>query len=65
MPKIKPEKVAGIVALAYLFVIPATGVFLYQRLKMAENETAEIWRYLDGRGSKPNLPENGEMDLSL
>jgi hypothetical protein len=41
--KIKPERVAGIVALSYLVLIPAAGVFLWKRQEMMGRNIDEVW----------------------
>lgn len=47
MKKPKLDNVAGLVALSYLVLIPAEGIFLWNRIQMVETEIAEVRRYLD------------------
>lgn len=42
MPKIKPERVAGIVALSYLVLIPAAGLLMYQKIRVIDRDVLEI-----------------------
>lgn len=33
MPKVRPERIAGIVALSYLVLIPAAGAYFYVKVR--------------------------------
>lgn len=43
MSKVKPEKIAGIVALSYLVLIPAGAIFAWQRLDQMKRDVDDIW----------------------
>lgn len=43
----KPEKVTGVVALAYLVLIPAAGIFLWNRLQLVEREVEDLAFHLN------------------
>lgn len=42
--RVKPEKVAGIVALSYLVLIPAGGYFLWRQANLINQELSDVWR---------------------
>lgn len=42
---IKPERIAGIVALSYLVLIPAGGFYILRRVQMLERNVEDVlWR---------------------
>lgn len=43
MPKIKPEKIAGIVALTYLVLIPGAGYLGWKKILKVEKDIDEAW----------------------
>lgn len=45
MPRggIKPEKVAGIVALSYLVIIPVVGAWGYLKLRALDKDVETLW----------------------
>lgn len=43
MSKIKPERVAGIVALSYLVLIPVGALLAYQKLRVIDQDVTTIW----------------------
>ncbi len=55
-PIIKPERIAGIVALSYLVLIPVGAAIAYKKLRYIDNSLDHVWMEL-------NLPvdENGEI----
>lgn len=42
--RIKLEKVTGVVALAYVVLIPAAGVLVWQRLNQIDEDVTELWK---------------------
>jgi hypothetical protein len=58
MPKIKPEKIAGIVALSYLVLIPAAGVAAYLKMRTMDQDLLDILTQLnmEGRADRSGLP---------
>lgn len=46
LKKVKPEKVAGIVALSYLVLIPAGAIFAWQRIKAVDQDVTTMWMHL-------------------
>lgn len=44
MFKIKPERVAGVVALSYLVLIPVGAFVLHRRVQILEEDTDALWR---------------------
>lgn len=56
MPKgPKPERIAGIVAMSYLVLIPVGAAILYQKIRIVDRDIAEIWDQLEmvPRPSRP------------
>lgn len=47
--RFKPEKITGIVALSYLVLIPAAGIFLWNRHRLLEREVEDLVLAMDGR----------------
>lgn len=45
MPKIKPERIAGIVALSYLVLIPAGAFLAWRKLQLIEHDVDVIWEH--------------------
>ena len=43
MLKIKPERIAGIVALSYLVLIPAGGFLAWRKIQTIDKDLTEIW----------------------
>lgn len=58
MFRIKPEKVAGIVALSYLVLIPAAGAVAYLKIRQIDQDTTTLWEHsgLDPEKATPFLP---------
>lgn len=46
MPKIKLEKIAGVVALSYLVLIPAAGALAYRKVSLLEQDNVRLRRDL-------------------
>jgi hypothetical protein len=44
---IKPERVAGIVALSYLVLIPAGAYLFHRRVQMVEKNIEDLWYNLN------------------
>lgn len=59
MPKIRPEKVAGIVALSYLALIPAGGILTYLKLRQMDEDVNTMWAHL---GMDPERAYVGPID---
>lgn len=57
MSKIKPERVAGIVALSYLVLIPAGAMLVWQKLRYIDDDLTTVWENefpgAEARGSRP------------
>jgi len=49
LPKIKPERIAGIVALSYLVLIPAGAFVAYRKVQILQEEVDALW---DNSGMK-------------
>jgi hypothetical protein len=47
MPKVKPEKIAGIVALSYLVLIPAAAFLAVKKFQAVDHDLEEVWEKLD------------------
>lgn len=47
MRKIKPEKVAGIVALSYLVLIPVGALYVYKKLQGMDEDVSTMWTHLE------------------
>lgn len=45
--KVKPEKIAGIVALSYLVLIPAGAAYFFVKLKEVDDDVNTMWQYLN------------------
>ena len=61
MPKgIKPEKVAGIVALSYLVLIPAGAYYAWARVKDIETDVNDLWE----RAGYPPHENRGIVNLA-
>jgi hypothetical protein len=43
MPKVKPERVAGIVALSYLVLIPAGAFYAWTKVQELESDVELLW----------------------
>lgn len=43
MPKVKPEKIAGIVALSYLVLIPVGAAVILGRIRTIETDIDILW----------------------
>lgn len=43
MPKIKPERIAGIVALSYLVLIPTGALYLHQKVKQIDADLDKVY----------------------
>lgn len=46
MPKVKPEKVAGIVALSYLVLIPAGAALMWRKIQLLDQDITTMWEKL-------------------
>lgn len=46
MPKVKPEKIAGIVALSYLVLIPVGALLAYQKIHRIDQDVSAMWETL-------------------
>lgn len=44
MPKIRPEKISGIVALSYLFLIPAGAAWALVKIRAMDADIETLWR---------------------
>lgn len=51
---IRPEKVAGIVALSYLVLIPTAGIYIWRRLEKMDTDLTTVWNLVtqDDQGPK-------------
>ena len=47
MPKVKPEKIAGIVALSYLVLIPAGAFLAALKIRAMDRDITTIWDHLE------------------
>lgn len=47
MPKVKPERIAGIVALSYLVLIPAGAFLAYMKLQAMDEDVSTMWEHLE------------------
>ena len=47
MPKIKPERITGVVALSYLVLIPAGAIYLYNRLQSLDKDVTDLFAQQD------------------
>lgn len=43
MRKIRPEKIAGIVALSYLVLIPAGAFVAWRKIQFMDEDIAQLW----------------------
>jgi hypothetical protein len=50
MPKLRPEKVYGIVALSYLVLIPVGAAIAWRKLTIVDQDVTAMWEQL-------NMPE--------
>lgn len=60
MPKIKPEKITGIVAMSYLVLIPVAAAMLYQKVRIIDQDVVDM---LDHLGVHSTAPENRFANL--
>lgn len=53
---IKPEKIAGIVALSYLVLIPVGAAYIYQKVRVIDEDLTTVWNTLpNGDKREPGL----------
>lgn len=53
MPKVKPEKITGIVAMSYLVLIPVGAAIFWRKLQIIDRDLTTVWDEL-------KLPEQTE-----
>jgi NADP-dependent 3-hydroxy acid dehydrogenase YdfG len=51
--RIKPERIAGVVALSYLVLIPAAAFVAYRKIQIVEQDIDVLW---DNSGMAPVEP---------
>jgi hypothetical protein len=59
--KVKPEKIAGIVALSYLVLIPAGAALVWRKIQLIELDVAELWT----NAGMPDEPRPSLIDLPV
>lgn len=60
MPKMKSDRITGIVALSYLVLIPVAGIAAWQKIKSMDNAVAEMWEELN----MPSSETTGTIHLN-
>lgn len=61
MPKVKPERVYGIVALSYLVLIPASLYFMWQRIRSVDRDVTILWETLNMSNS-PEITDDASVE---
>lgn len=59
MPKVKPEKIAGVVALSYLVLIPVAGFVAYRKIQIMEKDIDTVW----GKSGLPSVDPDPIIDF--
>lgn len=59
MPKIKPERIAGIVALSYLVLIPVAAAYAYRKIQIIDRDLRIVWDN-EFPGAYPRTPLFGD-----
>lgn len=52
MPRFKFEKINGIVALAYLILIPAGAFYVWKKVEAIDNDVTTMWEKLEMPATK-------------
>lgn len=60
MPKVKPERIAGIVAMSYLVLIPTAALLAWRKIQIMQEDVDILW---DNSGLK-NEPRKPLIDVS-
>lgn len=57
MPKLKPERIAGIVALSYLVIIPAGAFWAWRKIQIIDKDVTAMWDTIGmGTDQSPSAP---------